>query len=147
MVADSIALDLLKMTEYVQNLNILRVYAKNQELIKRNKKLYEISYHKLLKRKFKKKFNDRKKKKNWIIKRSNIIISTCVNSYHDDLINYSFPFVIIIDANNSSENENLIPITLNAKHVVLISYEENDNEQVNLYKRMSNLYPDIHISI
>ena len=43
--------------------------------------------------------------------------------------------------------ENLIPITLNAKYVLLISYEENGNDDINLYKRMKFLYPQNHISI
>ena len=46
--ADSIALQLLKMNEYLKQFKILRIYAKNQEIVKRNKKLSEISYHKLL---------------------------------------------------------------------------------------------------
>ena len=53
--ADSIALNLLDMNKFITKLNILRIYAKNQELIKRNKKLYQISYHKLLRKKLKKK--------------------------------------------------------------------------------------------
>ena len=147
-VVDLISLDLLKMKDYINEpLNILRIYAKNQEIIKRKKKLNEISFHKIMTKKLKKKFNDRKKKKNWIIKNSDIIISTCVNSYNDDIINYKFPFIIIIDANNSNENENLIPITLKAKHVVLISYEEKVSEETNLYERMKNLYPENHINI
>ena len=76
-----------------------------------------------------------------------ILLYTCVNSYNDDLINYKFPFVIIIDADNSNENENLIPITLKAKHVLLISYEGYDTEEINLYKRMKNLYPENHCDI
>lgn len=142
--ADSIALDLLKMNK---NVNILRIYAKNQEIIKRNKKLDEISFHKIIKKKFNRNFYDRYEKKDWIIKTSDIIVSTCVNAYNDDIINYKFPFVIIIDANNSSENENLIPITLHAKHVLLISYEGSDNGEYNLYKRMNDLYPSIHKKI
>ena len=145
--ADSIALDLINMNQFISKLNILRIYAKNQELIKRNKKLYKISYHKLLRKKYKKKFYDRNEKKEWLIYKSDIIISTCVNSYHDNLINYNFPFVIIIDANNSNENENLIPLTLKANHVALISYEESGNDEINLYKRMTYLYPEIHCSI
>ena len=146
-VADSISLDLLEMRNFVQKLNILRIYAKNQEIIKRNKKLNGISFHKIIKRKFKRKFKDFNDKKNWIIQKNDIIISTCVNSYNDDIINYQFPFVIIIDANNSSENENLIPLTLNAKHVLLISYEGNENGELNLYERMNHLYPNIHRKI
>ena len=146
-VADSISLDLLKMKNNVTKLNILRIYAKNQEIIKRNKKLNKISFHKLKNKKYKKKFYDRNDKKDWIIRNNDIIISTCVNSYNDDIINFEFPFVVIIDANNSSENENLIPITLNAKHVVLISYEGSDKEEINLYKRMKYLYPKNHIKI
>ena len=46
---------------------------------------------------------------------------------------------------NSNENENLIPITLNAKYVLLISYEESISDDVNLYKRMKFLYPENHI--
>ena len=98
-------------------------------------------------KRLKRKFIDRNEKKNWIIRRNDIIVSTCVNSYNDDIINYKFPFVIIIDANNSNENENLIPITLKAKHVILISYKENNSEETNLYKRMKHLYPENHINI
>ena len=86
-------------------------------------------------------------KRGGLLKKNDIIISTCVNSYNDDLINFKFPFVIIIDANNSSENENLIPITLHAKHVLLISYDKSDNGEINLYKRMKNLYPKNHLDI
>ena len=147
-VADSISLELLKMNDYIYYpLNILRIYAKNQEIVKRNKKLNSISLHKLMTKRLKRKFIDRNEKKNWIIRRNDIIVSTCVNSYNDDIINYKFPFVIIIDANNSNENENLIPITLKAKHVILISYKENNSEETNLYKRMKHLYPENHINI
>ena len=146
-VADSISLDLLRMKDHIQKLNILRIYAKNQEIIKRNKRLNEISFHKLMKRRYRKKFYDRNEKREWILKNNNIIISTCVNSYNDDIINLKFPFVIILDANNSNENENLIPITLKAKHVLLISFKESDNGEINLYKRMKNLYPENHCEI
>ena len=146
-VADSISLDLLRMKEYIDKLDILRIYAKNQELIKRNRRLNKISFHQLRRKRYKKKFNDRYEKRKWIIKKHDIIISTCVNSYNDDIINFKFPFVIIIDANNSNENENLIPITLNAKHVLLISYEGSDNGEINLYKRIKNLYPKNHCEI
>jgi reverse gyrase len=125
----------------------LRIYAKNQEKIKRNKRLDQICFHKLMKRRYKKKFNNRQNKKNWLINKNDIIISTCVNSYNDDLINYKFPFVIIIDADNSNENENLIPITLNAKFVLFIAYEGYHNEDINLYKRMKSLYPENHCDI
>lgn len=145
--ADSIALDLLKLQEHVKKFNLLRIYAKNQEKIKRNKRLNQICFHQLMKRRYKKKFNNRQNKKNWLIQKNDIIISTCVNSYNDDLINYKFPFVIIIDADNSNENENLIPITLNAKHVLLIAYEGDDTEDINLYKRMKFLYPENHYDI
>lgn len=148
-VADSISLELLNMKKYVYNLNLLRIYAKNQEIIKRNKKLNRISFHKILKKKFNKKFYNIYEKKEWIINKHDIIISTCVNSYNDDIINYHFPFVIIIDANNANENECLIPLTLNSRHVVLISFgdNENDNDEINLYKRMRHLYRGIHINI
>ena len=146
-VADSISLELLRMKEHINKLNILRIYAKNQEIIERNKSLDKISFHKLIKRKFRRKFRNRYEKRKWIIRKNDVIISTCVNSYNDDIINFNFPFVIIIDANNSNENENLIPITLNAKHVLLISYEGSDSGKVNLYKRMKNLYPENHSEI
>ena len=146
-VADSISLELLRMKEHINKLNILRIYAKNQEIIKRNKSLDKISFHKLIKRKLRRKFRNRYEKRKWIIRKNDVIISTCVNSYNDDIINFDFPFVIIIDANNSNENENLIPITLNAKHVLLISYEGSDSGKVNLYKRMKNLYPENHSEI
>ena len=145
--ADSIALNLLRLQEHVKKFNLLRIYAKNQEKIKRNRRLNQICFHQLIKRKYKKKFNNRQDKKNWLIKKNDIIISTCVNSYNDDLINYKFPFVIIVDADNSNENENLIPITLNAKHVLLIAYEGDDTEDINLYKRMKFLYPENHYDI
>ena len=152
-VADSISLELLNMRKQVNNLKLLRIYAKNQEIIKRNRKLDRISFHKLVKKKFRKNFYDKYEKREWIIKNHDIIISTCVNSYNDDIINTKFPFVIIIDANNANENECLIPLTLNSRHVVLISYEDDDNnndndsEEINLYKRMRHLYPEIHINI
>ena len=145
--ADSIALDLLRLQDHVEKFNMLRIYAKNQEKIKRNKRLNKICFHKLMKRRNKKKFKNRQDKKNWLIKKSDIIISTCVNSYNDDLINHKFPFVIIIDADNTNENENLIPITLKAKHVLLIAYEGNQTEDINLYKRMKFLYPGNHYDI
>jgi len=145
--ADSISLELLRMKEHINKLNILRIYAKNQEIIERNKRLDEIIFHKLIKRRYRRKFRNRYEKRKWLIKKNDVIISTCVNSYNDDIINFKFPFVIIIDANNSNENENLIPITLNAKHVLLISYEGSDSGKVNLYKRMKNLYPENHCEI
>ena len=146
-VADSISLELLRMKEHINKLNILRIYAKNQEIIERNKSLDKISFHKLIKRKFRRKFRNRYEKRKWIVRKNDVIISTCVNSYNDDIINFNFPFVIIIDANNSNENENLIPITLKAKHVLLISFKESDNGEINLYKRMKNLYPENHCEI
>jgi len=161
-VADSIALNLLKLKQFDSKLNLLRIYAKNQEIIKRNKKLYEISFHGMMKKKYDIKFQDRQEKADWILEDKDIIISTCVNSYNDDIINYEFPFVIIIDANNSNENESLIPITLKAKHVVLISYQkktennnrnynndqdEEEDDELNLYERMVHLYPRIHCTI
>ena len=146
-VADSISLDLLRMKEKINKLNIIRIYAKNQEIIKRNKRLNKISLHRLIKKKYKRKFYDKREKKEWIIKQNDIVISTCVNSYNDDIINFEFPFVIIIDANNSSENEDLIPITLNAKHVLLVSYDGSDNGEINMYKRMKYLYPKNHCEI
>jgi hypothetical protein len=143
--ADSIALQLLKMNEYLKQLKILRIYAKNQEIVKRNKLLSGISYHKLLMKE--KNRNNYKGGRNLLIENSDIIISTCVNSYCDKIINYDFPFVIIVDANNSNENENLIPITLQAKHIVLIANEESDSGDDNLYKRMKYLYPENHIEL
>ena len=98
--ADSISLDLLRMKEKINKLNIIRIYAKNQEIIKRNKRLNKISSHRLIKKKYKRKFYDKREKKEWIIKQNYIVISTCINSYNDDIINFKFPFVIIIDANN-----------------------------------------------
>ena len=141
--ADSIALQLLKMNEYLKQLKILRIYAKNQEIVKRNKLLSGISYHKLLMKE--KNRNNYKSGRNLLIENSDIIISTCVNSYCDEMINYEFPFVIIVDANNSNENENLIPITLLAKHVTLIGYQKSDSGNLNLYKRMKDIYPENHI--
>ena len=141
--ADSIALQLLKMNEYLKQLKILRIYAKNQEIVKRNKKLSGISYHKLLMKE--KNRNNYSGGRNLLIENSDIIISTCVNSYCDEMINYEFPFVIIVDANNSNENENLIPITLLAKHVILIGYQKSDSGNLNLYKRMKDIYPENHI--
>ena len=85
--------------------------------------------------------------RNKLIEENDIIISTCVNSFSDEIINYEFPFVIIVDANNSNENENLIPITLNAKHVLLIAYEDSGNDYMNLYKRMKYVYPENHINL
>ncbi len=158
--ADQIALDLMQMNYYTNSMNLLRVYAKNQEIIKRNKNLEQISFH-ILKRGKNNYF------KNNLIKNSDIIISTCVNSYCDELINFNFPFVIIADANNSNENECLIPITLKAKHLTFISYSDNNNnynnysennidnnnndnennKENNIYKRMKILYPYSHLKI
>lgn len=150
-VADSISLELLNLRKYAINFGLLRIYAKNQEIIKRNRRLHNISFHKIVKRKYKRKFKNIEEKKNWIIRNRDIIVSTCVNSYNDDIINCKFPFVIIVDANNANENECLIPLTLKSKFVVLISFEDNDNGnddgEINLYKRMKYLYPGINIKI
>ena len=74
----------------------------------------------------------------------------------------NFPFVIIADANNSNENESLIPITLKAKYLTFISYSDNNNDnnnnnennnvnenhqENNMYKRMKSLYPNSHFNI
>ena len=143
--ADKIALDLMEMNYYTNTMNLLRVYAKNQELIKRDKNLDQITYHKLIKEEIEdENYSKRRNKGDWLIKNSDIIISTCVNSYTDELINYDFPFVIIADADNASENESLIPITLRAKHVTFISY---NNNEINMYKRMKNLYQNSHFII
>ena len=139
--ADTIALELLRMKNCVKRLNVLRIYAKNQEIIKRHEQLKDISYHNLVLKEKNNYFGNRDK----VIEKSSIVVSTCVNSYSDRLINYDFPFVIIVDADDSSENENLIPITLNAKHVILIAYENSSSTNVNMYKRMKNLYPNNHI--
>ena len=153
--ADQIALDLMQMNYYTNSMNLLRVYAKNQEIIKRNENLKQISFHILKMGK-----NEHFQKN--LIKKSDIIISTCVNSYCDELINLDFPFVIIADANNSNENESLIPITLKAKHLTFISYSDNNNDnnnnnennnvnenhqENNMYKRMKSLYPNSHFNI
>ena len=143
--ADTIALDLLDFKKYVKKLNILRIYAKNQEIIKRHVRLNDISYHKLIKRK--KNIGYDFGGRNSLIEGNDVIISTCVNSFCDEMINYEFPFVIIVDADNSNENENLIPITLNAKHVLLISYEDSDCGYTNLYKRIKRVYPENHINL
>ena len=159
--ADMIAMDLLRADGYNEYYRFLRVYAKNQELIRRQKNLYINSLHGKLREeiwrerncnqhKKGKKSNEitsKKDIKNWIIDNSNIIISTCVNSYCDDLINYEFPFVIIVNADNSTEQESLIPITLKVKHVTLISYEGNETKYDNLYKRMKRLYPAAHFKM
>ena len=166
--ADQIALDLMEMNYYTNSMNLLRIYAKNQEIIERDENLNQIAYH-ILKRG---RSNYYKRK---LIRDSDIIISTCVNSYCDELINYNFPFVIIADANNSNENESLIPITLHAKHLIFISYVDNNNDnnnnnnnennndnnnenindnhnnennnEINMYKRMKNLYQNSHFII
>ena len=151
--ADQIALDLMEMNYYTNSMNLLRIYAKNQEIIKRNETLKQISFH-ILKRGIRDYFQKK------LIKNSDIIISTCVNSYCDELINWNFPFVIIADANNSNENESLIPITLKAKYLMFISYNNNDNNnennnsnennnnnEINMYKRMKNLYQNSHFII
>lgn len=143
---DKIALDLMEMNYYTNTMNLLRVYAKNQELIKRDKNLDQITYHKLIKEEIEdENYSKRRNKGDWLIKNSDIIISTCVNSYTDELINYAFPFVIIADADNASENESLIPITLKAQHVTFISYNNNNNNGINMYKRMKELYKESHI--
>ena len=147
--ADKIALDLMKMNYYMNTMNLLRIYAKNQEIIKRNKNLDQITYHKLIKDK--NEFGDdnydysRRERGQLLIDNSDIIISTCVNSYTDEIINYDFPYVIIVDASSTSENECLVPITLRAEHVLLISYGNDDNnDKDNLYNRMKHLYPSCH---
>ena len=141
--ADDIALELLNFKKHIKKLNILRIYAKNQELVERNAALDDISYHKL-------KIKEENRGNNFggrnlLVEKNDIIISTCVNSYCDEIINYHFPFVIIVDADNSNENENLIPLTLNSQHVVLISYDWSQGDQDNLYQRMKHLYPENHI--
>lgn len=144
--ADEITVELLDMISHMKtkNLKLLRIYAKNQEIIKRPKIPDNIIYHKL-KLKLKNK-NNNFGRRNLLIENSDIIISTCVNSYCDELINYNFPFVIIVDADNSNENENLIPITLNAQHVVLIAYEESQSGYNNLYQRMKSIFPNNHLN-
>ena len=143
--ADDIAMELLKFKQFIKRLNILRIYAKNQELIKRNKALDDISYHRLKKKEVNRRNNFGGR--NLLVEKNDIIISTCVNSYCDEIINYDFPFVIIVDADNSNENENLIPLTLKSKHVVLISYDWNESDQNNLYQRMKHIYPENHINL
>ena len=143
--ADDIALELLNFKHFIKQLNILRIYAKNQEIIKRNQALDDISYHKL-------KIREENRRNNFggrnlLLEKNDIIISTCVNSYCDEIINYEFPFVIIVDADNSNENENLIPLTLKSKHVILISYDWNQSDQYNLYQRMKYIYPQNHIDL
>ena len=143
--ADDIALELLNFKKYIKKLDILRIYAKNQELVKRNAALDGISYHKL---KIKEENRDNNfGGRNLLIEKNDIIISTCVNSYCDEIINYHFPFVIIVDADNSNENENLIPLTLNSQHVVLISYDWSQSNQDNLYQRMKYIYHENHIDL
>ena len=143
--SDNIALELLDFKKYVKRFDILRIYAKNQEIIKRHVLLDDISYHKLIKKEENRDYDFGGRNK--LIEENDIIISTCVNSFSDEIINYEFPFVIIVDVDNSNENENLIPITLNAKHVLLIAYEDSDNDYMNLYKRMKYVYPENHINL
>ena len=143
--ADNISLQLLELKNNVKKLNILRIYSKNQEIIKRHESLNNITYHKLVLKE--ENIGNFFGGRNKLIEKNDIIISTCVNSYCDEIINYEFPFVIIVDADNSNENENLIPITLHAKHIVLIAYEESESDYENLYKRMKTLYPENHINL
>ena len=143
--ADDIALELLNFKKYIKKLDILRIYAKNQELVERHAALDDISYHKL-------KIKEENRGNNFggrnlLVEKNDIIISTCVNSYCDEIINYHFPFVIIVDADNSNENENLIPLTLNSQHVVLISYDWSQSNQDNLYQRMKYIYHENHIDL
>jgi hypothetical protein len=147
-VADTIALDLMNMNYYTNTMNLLRIYAKNQEIIDRNKNLDGVTYHKLIKKKNEfgeEEDTSKRSRGQMLIKYSDIIISTCVNGYTDEIINYDFPYVIIVDASNSSESECLIPITLRASHVLLISYgNDDDNDRDNLYSRMKKLYHWCH---
>ena len=145
--ADMMASLLIDMVECGKKLNILRIYAKNQEIVDRSQKLDFISFHKILAKSKIKKNTSRRNAKKGIIKKNDIIISTCVNSYCDELINIPFPFVIIVDANKASESESLIPITLQAKYVLLISYRESDSEEGSLYHRMKQIYPQNHFEL
>jgi hypothetical protein len=72
--ADTIALELIKLKKTVKKINILRVYAKNQEIIKRNELLDEISYHKLLNKEENR--NNYFGGRNYLIEKNDIIIST-----------------------------------------------------------------------
>lgn len=185
--ADRIALDLLKMNDLLKApMNLLRIYANNQEIIKRNKKLNDISFHKIMKQKYieekeieievevennsnynnnKETFDEEKEEeyededeiiegRNEIIDGADVVISTCVNSYNDNLINYNFPYVIIINANNANENESLIPLTLGCKFTTFISYgDDNYNNssrndyKISLYERMKYDFPKCHFSL
>jgi hypothetical protein len=77
----------MEMNYYINPINLIRVYAKNQELIKRGKNLDQITYHKLIKEEIKdESYSKRRNRGDWLIKNRDIIISTCVNSYTDELI-------------------------------------------------------------
>ena len=52
------------MKEYIDKLDILRIYAKNQELIKRNRRLNKISFHQLRRKRYKKNSTIDMKKEN-----------------------------------------------------------------------------------
>ena len=143
--ADSIAIELLNMRNNIKKLGLLRIYAKNQEIITRPEVLNSITYH-LLKMKEKNR-NNNFGRRNSLIDENDVIISTCVNSYCDEIINYEFPYVILVDADNSNENENLIPLVLNSQHVVIIAYEDSKSDYNNLYKRMKSVYPENHINL
>lgn len=161
--ADKIAMILIEMDEFLKRkskMSLLRIYAKNLEQVKRNKKLEEISFHYLRKQKAKFEeeyffgYNEEDyyfEKGKEIIDNANIVISTCVNSYNENLIDYNFPYVIVIDAKTADENESLIPLTMGARFVSLVSYD-NDKDRYNnkdncLYDRMEQLFPYSHFEL
>ena len=121
--ADNISISLLNIKEALLKNNkkskifkILRIVARTREYIDYDKKVEDISLHKLVD------FEDEDYKEDCknIIDSTDIVITTCSTSMIDKLDNYKFEFVIIDETTQSTEVETLLTMLKGSKHVTLI---------------------------
>ena len=120
--ADNLALSLLKIKEAItihkksKIFNILRIVARTREYIKYDKKVEDISLHKLVDFEEENYKEDCKNK----IDSADIVITTCSTSMTDKLEEYKFEFVVIDETTQSQEVETLLTLLKGSKHVTLI---------------------------
>ena len=155
--ADNLALSLLSIKDAVLKndknskiFEVLRIVAKTREFISYEKKVEDISFHKMVdyeEEKYKEKCKN-------IIDFSDIVITTCSTSMSDKLLNYNFEFVVIDETTQSQEVETLLTMLKGSKHITLIGDPKQLSPtilhpkgkqtgiHISLFKRIMKLKPD-----
>ena len=107
------AVDQLAIKINSTGLKVLRVMSKRREGTSSDVDF--LCLHNLLKE-----FNDKDKAKNELVKLADVICCTCVTAGQKLFNNYSFPFVLIDEAVQSTEPLSLIPCVYNATKLILV---------------------------